>query len=68
MRVKFIKDITVDVMEPSSGTNDTYDKLMRRGTEIEVNEIVPVSSGFSTLWLDDTALVDVRNDSFTKAP
>ena len=67
MKVKFLKDITVDVMDPSSGETDTFDRLMRRNTLIECDEVTPISSGFSNVYLNDgTVLIDLRNDCFQK--
>lgn len=66
MRVQFLKDVTVEVMEPSSGTNDTYDKLIRQGTTVEVENIVSLSECFSAFHFNDEVWIDIRNDLFRK--
>lgn len=61
MKIKFTKDITVDVLDQ----DDTFDKLMREGVSLDCVEVTPVSRGFSNVLLDSgEVLVDVRNDSF----
>jgi hypothetical protein len=61
MKIKFTKDITVDVLDH----DDTFDKLMREGVSLDCVEVTPVSRGFSNVLLDSgEVLVDVRNDSF----
>lgn len=65
MRIKFLKDVTVDVIEPWSGTNDTIEKLMRRGETVDCNEIQDVSKSFSNVWTNSgDCLVSIRNDWF----
>lgn len=65
MKVKFLKDVTVDVMEPWTETNDTVDKLMRQGQMVNCSEIVEVSGNFSSIWTDSgDCLISVRNDCF----
>jgi hypothetical protein len=66
MKVQFLRDVTVEVMEPSSGTNDTYDKLIREGTTVEVDELIPLSENFSVFHFNDEVWIDVRNDLFRK--
>lgn len=61
MKIRFLKDITVDVLDQ----DDTFDKLMREGVSLDCVEVTPVSRGFSNVLLDSgEVLVDVRNDSF----
>ncbi len=65
MKIRFLKDITVDVMDPDSGDNDTFDRLMRQGVSLDCVDITPISRGFSNVLLDSgEVLVDLRNDSF----
>jgi hypothetical protein len=65
MKIRFLKDITVDVMDPASGDNDTFDRLMRQGVSLDCVDITPISKGFSNVLLDSgEVLVDLRNDSF----
>lgn len=65
MKIRFLKDITVDVMDPDSGDNDTFDRLMRQGVSLDCVEVTQVSRGFSNVLLDSgEVLVDLRNDSF----
>ncbi len=65
MKIRFLKDITVDVMDPDSGDNDTFDRLMRQGVSLDCVDISPISRGFSNVLLDSgEVLVDLRNDSF----
>jgi ribosomal protein S11 len=64
MKILFLKDVTVEVMEPSSGTNDTYDKLIRANTVIDVEDITPLSKNFSNLYVSDEIWVNLRNDLF----
>jgi len=67
MKIRFIKDVTVDVMDPNSGDNDTYDRLMRSGVSVDCVEVLPISRGFSNVYLDSgEVLIDLRNDYFTK--
>lgn len=69
MKIKFVKDVTVEVMCPETGTNDTYDRLMRKGVSVECHDVCPVSEGFSSLWVDaGEVLIDIRNDSFVQEP
>ena len=61
MKIRFLRDITVDVLDQ----NDTFDKLMRQGVSLDCVEVIPISKDFSNVLLnEETALVDVRNDSF----
>lgn len=61
MKIKFTKDITVNVFDQ----NDTFDRFIRQGFSLDCIEIIPISKDFSTVLLsEETALVDVRNDSF----
>ena len=61
MKIRFLKDITVDVLD----NDDTFDKLMRQGVSLDCVEVTPVSKGFSNVLLDSgEVLVDLRNDSF----
>lgn len=61
MKIKFTKDVTVDVLDQ----DDTFDKLMRQGVSLDCVEVTPVSRGFSNVLLDSgEVLVDLRNDSF----
>jgi hypothetical protein len=63
MKITFLRDITVDMVKE----NDTYDRLMREGVSLECIDIVPISKGFSNVLLnEETTLVDLRNDCFTK--
>lgn len=65
MKIRFLKDITVDVMDPDSGDNDTFDRLMRQGVSLDCVDISPISRGFSNVLLDSgEILVDLRNDAF----
>jgi hypothetical protein len=64
MKIIFLKDVIVEVMEPSSGTNDTYDKLIRQGTTVEVDELIPLSENFSVFHFNDEVWIDIRNDLF----
>jgi uncharacterized protein (DUF111 family) len=65
MKIKFLKDITVDVICSEDRTNDTCDRLMREGVSLECIEVTPISRGFSNIVLDSgEVLVDLRNDSF----
>lgn len=67
MKIKFIKDVTVDVID--SADEDAHDRLMRQGVSLDCVEVSPVSRGFSNLILDSgKVLVDVRNDCFTQEP
>ncbi len=69
MKIRFLKDVTVDIMDPESGSNDTHDRLMRQGVSLDCVEIMPISRGFSNLWLDSgECLIDVRNDCFSQEP
>lgn len=64
MRVQFLKDTTVDV---SKYPCETEEKLFLKNTEIDVDEIIPVSSAFTYLVLTSgDVLLDVRNDLFRK--
>lgn len=61
MKIKFTKDITVDVLDQ----NDTSDRLMREGVSLDCVEVTPVSRGFSNVLLDSgEVLIDLRNDAF----
>lgn len=61
MKIRFLKDITVDVFED----DDTHDRLMRQGISLDCVEVTPVSRGFSNVLLDSgEVLIDLRNDSF----
>jgi hypothetical protein len=63
MKVQFLRDVTVEVMEP----NDIYEKLIRQGTIIEVENVVPLSKNFSTFHFDNgVCWVDIKNDLFRK--
>lgn len=63
MKIKFTKDVTVDVLDQ----DDTFDKFMRQGVSIDCVEVIPVSRDFSNILLsEETALIDVRNDSFER--
>lgn len=65
MKIRFLKDITVDILDPDSGDNDTFDRLMRQGVSLDCVDISPISRGFSNVLLDSgEVLVDLRNDSF----
>jgi hypothetical protein len=68
MRVKFLKDTTVEVY--SNNINEDHFlpfKLCLKNTEIELQEIVPVSRQFSTLVLSSGEVyIDVKNDLFQK--
>ena len=67
MKIRFLKDVTVDVMDPSNGDNDTYDRLMRQGVSLDCVDIAPISRGFSNVILDNgEVLIDLRNDYFTQ--
>jgi hypothetical protein len=66
MKIIFLKNATVEVMEPSSGTNDTFDKLIRQGTTVEVDNVVPLSENFSAFHFYDEVWIDVKNDQFRK--
>lgn len=67
MKIRFVKDITVDVLDPNSGDNDTYDRLMRQGVSLDCVDIAPISRGFSNVILDNGEwLIDLRNDSFER--
>jgi hypothetical protein len=62
MKIKFRKDITVDVARYPS---ETEDKAFHRNDIIEVNEIIPVSDEFVYITLPDyTCLIDLRIDLF----
>jgi hypothetical protein len=63
MKIKFTKDITVDVLIQ----DDTFDRLMREGVSLDCVEVTQVSRGFSNVLLDSgEVLVDLRNDSFER--
>lgn len=65
MKIRFLKDVTADVMAPEDGTNDIYNRLMRQGLVLECNQIVPVSRDFSNIWTDQgECIVDLKNDCF----
>jgi hypothetical protein len=66
MKVKFLKDTTVEVMEPSTGTNDVYDELIRAKTVVEVDDIIPVSSNFVHFYIGETVWINIRKDLFTR--
>ena len=67
MKVQFLRDVTVEVMEPNSGTNDIDEKLIRQGTIIEVENVVSLSENFSTFHFDNgVCWVDIKNDLFRK--
>ena len=64
MKIKILKDCTVDVVSPDNGT---YDKFIRNNYEIDCSEIIPLSKGFSNIVMDDgSVLVDLRNDLFVE--
>lgn len=65
MRIKFLKPVTVDIIDADNGTNDTYDKLYRSGDIVEITWIADVSSEFSNIrLLSGEWMVDVKKDCF----
>jgi hypothetical protein len=64
MRVQFLKDVTVEIVEPDTGDNDTYDRFIRSRTVIDIDEIIPLSETFSNFTVGDSIWINVRNDLF----
>lgn len=63
MKIKFLRDITVDVFD----NDNTFDKLMRKDVSLDCVEINAISKDFSNVVLESgILLVDVRNDSFER--
>lgn len=64
MKLKFVKNVTVDIRDQHDNTDE---KSIRSGSEIDVVEVVPISEGFSDILLaSEECLVCVRNDSFRR--
>jgi hypothetical protein len=62
MKIVFLKDITVDVLDDKE---NTYDKLIRQGVSIDCVEVVPVSKEFSNVVLDsEEVILDLKNEVF----
>jgi hypothetical protein len=66
MRVQFLRDVTVEVMELDTGDNDTFDRLIRSNVAIDVDDIVPLSRNFSNFTVGNQIWINVKNTSFRK--
>lgn len=65
MKVKFLKNTTVDIMDAVSCTNDTYDKSFKYGDIVDIDFIEKVSNNFSNIRFNSGIwAVDVLNNSF----
>lgn len=63
MRVKFLKNITVEVSNPTWDT-ETYDKFFRQGTVITVDEIINVDMRHVNFTVGELVYLDIRRENF----
>ncbi len=63
MKIKFIKDQTVNVIDIK--TENVYDKLYRSNDVLECDNILDVSTSFCNIDIGDITLIDVKKDSIT---
>lgn len=67
MKVLFLRDVTVDIINPDVGVDYPYDKTIRRNSCVDCDEVIPVSGVFSNILLSTGELIiDLKNDCFQK--